>query len=84
MRTKPITRRQAKATKQPMWGMSHIRTVKCSECKKDFELLSVEWAYKVTVYHDTKYQCSWTCCRKAKERLLPPEVLRGGGCVNNM
>jgi hypothetical protein len=48
MRRKPVTKRMVEAT-SPMWGLSHIRTVECTECGSPFDVTSAEWAYKVRV-----------------------------------
>lgn len=36
---------------------------KCPNCKKEFERLSQEWAYKRFVGTHLKYYCSWKCFR---------------------
>ena len=76
MRRKPVTKRMVEAS-SPMWGLSHIRTVKCTECGNPFDVTSAEWAYKVRVQGCNSYQCSWSCLKKAKARLNPSDALRG-------
>lgn len=60
-------------------GQQYINppTVKCSECKKKFERLSSDWAYRFMKNGREILQCSWSCHRKAEARLFPKKPMRG-------
>ena len=73
---KPITRRLAN-TQTLYPGTYNPKTVKCSECKKRFELLSSDWVYTVSENGKKLWQCSWKCHRLADKRVHPTSFLRG-------
>lgn len=54
-----------------------IRTVKCPECGKRYELLSHKWAYQTKRTGRVKYFCSYTCWRADEKREAKPTQLRG-------
>lgn len=73
---KPITRRMVETqTMHP--GTYNPKLVKCTECKKRFELLSQDWVYKTKKDGKIRWQCSWHCHRAAHKKQYPQPVLRG-------
>lgn len=73
---KPITKCLVDASSvQPITGRAVI--IRCSECRKKFEKLSDQWAYRFMKKGKLVYQCSWTCHRLAEARLFPRKTLRG-------
>ena len=50
-------------------------TKKCPECKKTFDWLGEQWAYKTKHNGVMRYYCSWTCWRKEDHK---PKI-RGEG-----
>ena len=44
----------------------------CHQCKRHFERLSVDWAYKIRVDDKYKWFCSWRCFRMATAKPKKP------------
>lgn len=43
----------------------------CAACRKPFERLSEQWAYKATVGTKLRWFCSWRCLRSATRKDQP-------------
>ena len=46
-----------------------IVTMKCPQCGRDFERLSLEWTYKIRKGDRIYYYCTYSCWVKALEEL---------------
>lgn len=71
--TRPRKKFDPKLTQNEQIGLKTLEGVTrvCPVCKRPFEMLSSEWAYKrVTSGHawkkKTDYYCSWRCLRKVQ------------------
>lgn len=59
MRPKPITQYLVHKAQIPTGALGQCKIVKCAWCKKPFELLSDQWAYKVNVKGKIHYFCRY-------------------------
>lgn len=72
----PITRRLVD-TKPIAMVTFNPRVVRCSECKKKFELLSPQWVYTTVTNGKRHWQCRWKCHQIAYAKAHPKRALRG-------
>lgn len=77
MRPKPITKYLVHTAAYPMSAVGHCKTVKCGWCKKPFELLSDQWAYKAIVKGKTIYFCRYKHDLEWHAANDKPKPLRG-------
>ncbi len=77
MKSKSIAKYLVHTAPFPMSAVGHCKTVKCGWCKKSFELLSDQWAYKVNHKGKTIYFCRYNHDVAWHKEYDKPSPLRG-------